>query len=110
MRSNTHGNTNGIIDYAKPKHTEDVGGIRVQWKSAFIKEKLLTVSIPGSVTGIGDYAFFENEIISITVGENVSMGKLPVGRLWAKFLELYNCNGRQAGTYVFAEENWTKAD
>ena len=102
----------GIGDgaFAKRKLTSVTipNGVTVIGDNAFSENNLTSIVIPDSVTEIGDMAFWLNRLTSITIGANVDMiDKLAV-TYDAEFIAFYNANGRQAGTYVFAEENWVK--
>jgi hypothetical protein len=74
----------------------------------FMSNRLTSVVIPNSVAIIEESAFTENHLIEITIGENVSLGNWAFGS--NSFVETYNNNGRQAGTYTRPDSTnvWTK--
>jgi hypothetical protein len=70
---------------------------------AFANNKLTRIVIPNSVTSIGAKAFANNKLTSITLPANVKLGDdaLPCK-------EVYEKNGKQAGTYVKRGNSWRK--
>jgi len=83
---------------------------------AFAYNSLTSVTIPDSVTSIGDRAFAYNSLTSVTIGANVDIAqsdeswRSTMGTNGTAFLTLYNGNGRQAGTYTYADGTWTKTN
>ena len=63
---------------------------------AFYMSRLISVTIPASVTEIWYGVFSGNPITSITIGANVTV----VDGFGAGFNQAYNDSGRQAGTYT----------
>jgi len=74
---------------------------------------LTSVVIPNSVTSIGQLAFWNNALTSITIESGVNIagvsgGQHAMGTHGAAFLTLYNSNGRLAGTYTWDGIRWTR--
>ena len=85
--------------------------------TAFQNNNLTSITIPNTVTVIGRGAFAGNDIAEITIGSEVNiyipeeyddfdytMSDLN-GRY---FYNIYNNNGKQAGTYTYNGSIWTK--
>jgi hypothetical protein len=71
---------------------------------------LTSVTIPNSVTSIGEGAFVENKLTSVTIGANVrheSGGNLIYGSFPNGFDGFYNNNGKKAGTYTWDGKQWS---
>ena len=69
-----------------------------------------TVRIPPNyrripVTEIGNSAFANNQLTSITIGANVVMGFQSFAD---SFISAYERGGRAAGTYTLSGGNWTR--
>jgi hypothetical protein len=92
---------------------------------AFKYSKLISVTIPNSVTSIRERAFADNPITRITIGSDVTLGSTSgyssyieiIGVYWheqfleAGFTKFYNNNGKLAGTYTRPDEKsiaWTR--
>jgi len=78
---------------------------------AFENNQFTSVTLPNSVTFIGERAFFcksqsnDNKITSITIGTNVSMAEEAFGYanyyVDNDFQIFYNQNGKRAGVYTY---------
>jgi hypothetical protein len=84
--------------------------------AAFRSNELTSVTIPDSVTYIGgginysifDGAFSSNKLTSITIGNSVTIESgFPYGAFPSAFEDIYNTNGRTAGTYILNNYEWT---
>ena len=76
---------------------------------AFMSNSLTAIIIPDSVSSIEPIAFLECNLTSITIPEGVTIESgSSMGMYGGTFQTLYNNNGRQAGTYIFAEGKWTR--
>jgi hypothetical protein len=84
---------------------------------AFQGNRLTSVIIPDSVTTIGGGAFNFNPLVSITIGANVTLEDyinytvVGEGYMASGFFDVYNDNGRSAGTYTRPNANsqdWVK--
>jgi hypothetical protein len=76
-------------------------------QSAFTENQLTSVTIPNSVTTIWSGAFEGNQLTSVTIGANVNSrgnGNPFDGNLRT----VYNNGGKQAGTYVKSGDSWSK--
>jgi hypothetical protein len=80
---------------------------------AFFGNPLTSVTIPGSVTFIGAYAFgsiedYGVDQLTITIGANVSLatGKNEYS-FSNSFDKFYNRNGKKAGTYTKNGRRWS---
>ena len=74
--------------------------------SAFSFNKLTSVVIPNSVTYIGNWAFFFNELTSVVIPNSVTyIGNSAF--LGLGFEEFYESYGKRAGTYTFANGRWS---
>jgi len=85
--------------------------------SAFTYENIISVIIPNSVTKIYEEAFMSNTLISVTIGSNVELDYRIykdagfIGAFNKDFVDFYNNNGKEAGTYTRPDANskdWTK--
>ena len=77
-------------------------------REAFFNKKLTSVTIPDSVTFIGEGAFYNNKLTSITIGENVTFDR---SALPYSFMTAYKNEGKEAGTYTRPtafSSKWTK--
>jgi hypothetical protein len=86
--------------------------------SAFSRNLLTEITIPNSVTYIGGNAFGNrdewgdyptndsNQLTSVTIGSNVADD--VIGAISSGLRDAYNANGKEAGTYIYVNGNWTK--
>ena len=79
-------------------------GVTSIGEGAFSGNKLDGIAIPNSVTGIGKDAFSGNPLTSVTIGAS----KDYASNIVPNFGTAYNGNGKQAGTYLFDNDTWTK--
>jgi hypothetical protein len=84
---------------------------------AFFNNNLTSIVIPDGVTGIDVFAFASNPITSITIGENVDLISVSLGGYLGKtyvfdneFDDFYEANGKKAGTYIYADWQWSLPD
>jgi hypothetical protein len=72
---------------------------------AFYNNHLASVIIPGSVTSIGAGAFASNHLRRVTIPANIKLDESAFGRGYGTnhhpLPEVYNDNGKKAGTYVY---------
>jgi len=86
----------------------------------FFEVGLTSVAIPDSVTYIAGGAFHSNELISVTIGANVTLmyynsmygdekhgGSIMYYAVGNGFDEFYNNNGRMAGRYILNNGQWS---
>jgi len=80
----------------------------------FFGNKLTSVTIPDSVTSIGELAFLNNQLTSITIGANVTLAQKNAFAIRNNgkyksigFEEAYNRNGKKAGTYTYNGKSWS---
>jgi hypothetical protein len=88
---------------------------------AFMANRLSHITIPDSVKRIGYRAFCENPLKSITIGKDVILETIDgydtsVAREWkfwafelgldVEFDEVYEQNGKKAGTYILQDDVW----
>ena len=76
-------------------------------ESAFSNNKLTSVTIPNRVTEIGRWAFSNNQLSSISIGGNVSLGGYFSAFDYG-FDEYYKNKGKKAGTYTYNGRKWSK--
>ena len=58
------------------------------------------------ISHIGDFAFANNQITRIIIGENVTISANAFDNM---FVQFYENNGRKAGVYTFSDGQWTVA-
>jgi hypothetical protein len=93
---------NQLTSVTIPNSVTSIGGM------AFSHNQLTSVTIPSGVT-IEAVAFSNNRLTSITIGANVSL-ESPTG-IDGDFLNVYNNNGKRAGTYTrpnASSTTWTR--
>ena len=75
---------------------------------AFARNQLSSISIPSSVTSIGEEAFSDNQLTSVSIGANVTLGWNGFG--YSGFEAAYETSGRAAGTYTRPNysTDWTR--
>ena len=59
-----------------------------------------------NLTYIGQYAFLNSNFTQITIGANAILNRGCIGAHSEEFINDYEANGRQAGTYVWNGEHW----
>lgn len=103
---------NYINDVTIPKSVREIGN------GAFMNNRLTKITIPNSVRKIGYRAFHLNPLIEITIGKDVILEMLSgydtvLKEEWKytafeglEFEEVYEGNGREAGTYIFKDGSW----
>ena len=72
---------------------------------------LTSITIPNSVTSIGEKAFDNNSwtygnrnrINHIIIGSNLNLSKHPIGNNFSGF---YNVNGKKGGVYTYNSNNY----
>ncbi|WP_461256376.1 coiled-coil domain-containing protein [Treponema sp. R80B11-R83G3] len=107
------------------ENTSRSGGLQIQavnaaewdsapWDYTIQKGKIIqymgkggSVTIPRiiwgeTVTSIGDNAFANSQLTSITIGANIILGSPAIG---SRFEDFYNHNGKLAGTYIRRDSN-----
>jgi hypothetical protein len=73
--------------------------------AAFMSNQLTSVTIPNSVTSIGEYAFGANQLTSVTIGANVTVAGDAFDNGFAAF---YNAQSKRAGTYTYSNGAWKR--
>jgi hypothetical protein len=73
-------------------------------EKAFAGKGLTEVHIPASVRTIGDNAFDDNPISSLTIGFGTELSDTSLG---TAFYRYYYNNGSKAGLYIFQDGAWT---
>jgi hypothetical protein len=71
------------------------------------------IEIPGKintipVTAIGDWAFAESALTSVSIGANVQVAGGEYPSFDGNFAEVYDEAGKQAGTYRFSSGTWKR--
>jgi hypothetical protein len=76
---------------------------------AFLRNRLTSVTIPDSVTAIGNLAFMRNPLTSVTIPANVKAARYSFPGNFAKF---YLREGSRAGTYTSGDggKTWSKRE
>ncbi|MDR1316138.1 MAG: leucine-rich repeat domain-containing protein [Spirochaetales bacterium] len=73
-------------------------------KKAFAGKGITEIHIPASVRTIGDNAFANNPLGSLTIGFGTKLSDTSFG---TAFYRYYYNNGRKAGLYIFQDGAWT---
>jgi len=61
--------------------------------------------VKDNITAIGDFAFSENNLESIEIGDNVELGSAPF-TYRAAFQYAYKENNMTSGTYIKSDNGW----
>jgi len=84
-------------------------GVKTISGGAFSNNNITSIVFPNSVTSIQDHAFDGNSITQITIGNSVNLtNNLSAGKYGGTFKSLYDGNGKQSGTYIYANGAWVK--
>jgi hypothetical protein len=76
-------------------------------ESFWFNEQLTSITIPDSVTSIGNHAFYETNLRSVSIGANVSMDTSFTWRSFnLNFGDAYTSNNSRAGTYTYDGNKW----
>jgi hypothetical protein len=94
---------NSLTDITIPNSVTTIG------EKAFMSNNLKNITIPNSVTQILGGAFFDNQITSITIGSNVEFRRSEFqDAFFFRFEEYYRRSAnRRAGTYVRNDNQWS---
>ena len=76
---------------------------------AFKDNNLTEIVFPDSIKRIDYGAFMNNDIVKITIGSKVEL-EGNVFRNNNKFKEIYESEGKKAGTYLYEGDNWILKD
>lgn len=80
------------------------------WDKAFYDIGLTSVAISDNITSIGNSAFRKNNITSVTIGSNVSLGIGDYGDSFDDdFVYFYITNGRKGGSYIYNNGQWMES-
>jgi len=94
---------NGLTTVNISNSTRTIG------KWAFAMNQLTSVIIPNSVTTIEPHAFgWNNQLTSITIGANVTLGGEDGAAFDNDFDDFYNRNGKKAGAYTYSRNRWSR--
>ena len=94
----------GLVSVTLPSSLTRIG------ESAFSSNSLTSVVIPDSVAFIGNHAFSQDSMTRVTIGANVQTdGYYFLSQGWlssGSFNNIYTGNNRRAGTYTWDGRTW----
>jgi hypothetical protein len=74
---------------------------------AFDENNLTVLFLPENLKSVGEGAFYGNEVVSIEIGDTVTIGsESSMGIHGASFLKYYQAKGSRAGVYLYSSGAW----